>query len=85
MISGWSARLRKLAGYAGAIAVPMVLAVAAFYPPSWHFGLGMTADPAFLASLALCPLCWVVGKAAASIRRALEQVALRQDLRTARR
>lgn len=79
LTAGWSARYSRLAGIAGALAVPVLLLVAALYRSP-----GLGGDAVFFSLLSLCPLCSVVGRAAARGRRWAERNADRLRLTTAR-
>ena len=73
-IVGWCARYSRLAGIAGALAVPLALVVGAFYHGggSWN-GLFHSVPTAFVALLAFGPLCWATGRGAVRLRRWLER------------
>ena len=81
LAAGWSARYSRLAGVAGALAVPILLLVAAFYPTS---GPSLGGDAVFFALLSLCPLGSAVGRLGARTRRWAERFADRPRLTTSR-
>jgi hypothetical protein len=74
--AGWSARYSRLAGVAGALAVPILLLVAAFYP--YYGRLGPHAI--FFSLLSLCPLSSAIGRLGARTRRWAERFVERPRL-----
>jgi hypothetical protein len=76
LAAGWSARYSRLAGIAGALIVPILLLVAAFYPyqPSVSF------DAVFFSLVSLCPLCSAIGRLGARARRWAERFVQRPRL-----
>ena len=70
LAAGWSARYSRLAGAAGALAVPVLLLVAAFYPYS---GPSLGGDAVFFSLLSLCPLGSAIGRLGARTRRWAER------------
>jgi hypothetical protein len=76
LAAGWSARYSRLAGIAGAMAIPVVLLVASFryYPGS------VGGEAVFFSLLSLAPLGSVAGRAAARARRWAERLAARHPL-----
>jgi hypothetical protein len=81
-LAGWSARYSRLAGVAGALAVPVLLLVAAFYP---FYDPGLGADAVFFSLISLCPLGSALGRVAARARRWAERFVDRPRLSTAGR
>jgi hypothetical protein len=79
IVAGWSARYPRLAGIAGAGAVPMILIVSSFYRYPLHLH-GIRGEAILFALLSLCPLCSAVGRRAASVRRWAERFAERPRL-----
>jgi hypothetical protein len=74
LAAGWSARYSRLAAVAGALSVPVLLLVAAFYGP------GLGADAVFFSFVSLCPLCSALGRLGARTRRWAERFADRPRL-----
>src|SRR5215212_4873335 len=70
ILAGWSARYSRLAGVAGALAIPVLLLVAAFYP---FYDPGLRADAVFFSLISLCPLGSALGRVAARARRWAER------------
>jgi hypothetical protein len=70
MLAGWSARYSRLAGVAGALAIPILLLVAAFYPT---YNPGLAFDAIFFSLISLCPLGSALGRVAARARRFAER------------
>jgi hypothetical protein len=77
MLAGWSARYSRLAGVAGALAIPILLLVAAFYP---IYGPGLGSDAVFFSLISLCPLGSALGRIAARARRWAERFVVRPSL-----
>jgi len=75
-VAGWAARHPRLAGIAGATAVPMILLIASLY----SYRGGLRPDTFLLALLSLCPLCATAGRGAAGIRRWVERLLNRSAL-----
>lgn len=69
LAAGWSARYSRLAGVAGALAVPVLLLVSALYPSQ----PALRPDAVFFALLSLCPLGSAVGRLGARTRRWAER------------
>jgi hypothetical protein len=80
LAAGWSARYSRLAGIGGALSIPVLLLVAAFYPV---YSPGLSAGAVFFSLLSLCPLGSVAGRAAARARRWAERVVDRPRLTAA--
>ncbi len=80
-LAGWSARYSRLAGVAGALAIPVLLLVAAFYP---FYSPGLAFDAVFFSLLSLCPLGSALGRVAARARRWAERVVTRPRLTASR-
>ena len=76
-LAGWSARYSRLAGVAGAVTIPVLLLVAAFYP---FYNPGLGADAVFFAMISLCPLGSAMGRVAARARRWAERFVHRPRL-----
>jgi hypothetical protein len=71
-VTGWVARYPRLAAVGGALSVPVVLAVGATY--SYAYSHGTSLDESILLSLlSLGPLCSMVGRGAAKLRRWTER------------
>jgi hypothetical protein len=81
--AGWSARYSRLAGVAGALAVPILLLVAAFYPLR-VYGPGIGRGAVFFSLLSLCPLGSAVGRLGARTRRWAERFVERPRLSASR-
>jgi hypothetical protein len=79
LIAGWAARYPRLAGIAGAAAVPMILVIARLYPV-YGDAHSLGRHLLFYSLLSLCPLFSVAGRAAANARRWLERLADRERL-----
>lgn len=77
MLAGWSARYSRLAGVAGAVAIPILLLVAAFYS---IYQPGLTFEAVFFSLLSLCPLGSALGRVAARARRFAERFVDRPPL-----
>jgi hypothetical protein len=75
-VGSWAARHPRLAGIAGATAVPMILLVASLYGN----GRGLRPDTFLLSLLSLGPLCATAGRGAAAVRRWAEDHLTRQRL-----
>jgi hypothetical protein len=73
-IAGWHARLSRLAGIAGAAALPLVMMILLTY--SRGFGQGETF---VLSLLSAAPLCGYTGRAAAKLRQRMERLAEQQE------
>jgi hypothetical protein len=72
--TGWTARYPRLAAIGGALAVPAVLVAMALYPADFYPSHGPDTDQAvFLSLLSFGPLCSVVGRGAAKLRRWTER------------
>lgn len=72
--TGWAARYPRLAAIGGALAVPAVLLAMALYPRDIFPSHGQDIGGAvFLSLLSLGPLCSVVGRGAAKLRRWTER------------
>jgi hypothetical protein len=74
LLAGWSARYSRLAGVAGALVIPILLLVAAFYP--FH-NPGLGADAVFFSLVSLCPLGSAMARVAARGRRWAERFVTR--------
>ncbi len=70
-VAGWAARQPRLAGIAGAAAVPMILFVSSFYREFPH-PAGIRGEAIFFSLLSLGPLCAAAGEAAGRARRRKE-------------
>jgi hypothetical protein len=71
-VTGWVARYPRLAAVGGALSVPVVLVVGATY--SYAYSDGTSLDESILLSLlSLGPLCSMVGRGAAKLRRWTER------------
>jgi hypothetical protein len=75
LAAGWSARYSRLAGIAGALAVPVLLLVASSYPLYYHPGPALSGEAVFFSVLSLCPLCAATGRLAGRARRWAERFA----------
>jgi len=73
--TGWAARYPRLAAIGGALAVPAVLLAVALYPVGFGFdpSHGPIGEAVLLSLLSLGPLCSVVGRGAAKLRRWTER------------
>jgi hypothetical protein len=73
--TGWAARYPRLAAIGGALAVPAVLLAVALYPVGFGFdpSHGPRDEAVFLSLLSLGPLCSIVGRGAAKLRRWTER------------
>ena len=80
LAAGWSSRYSRLAGIAGALTVPVLLLVAAFYPYQPALGRGAV----FFSLLSLCPLCSATGRLGARARRWAERFVERPRLAASR-
>ena len=78
VVAGWSARYPRLAGIAGAAAVPMILFVSCFYRHAYPHGI--SGEAMLFSLVSLCPLCSTAGRGAASVRRWAERFAERPRL-----
>jgi hypothetical protein len=74
-MAGWCARYPRLAAIAGAFAVPLVLLLASLYAGPGQIRVG---EATFLSLLSLCPLCTVMGRGGAKLRRWMEALAARE-------
>lgn len=85
VVAGWSARHPRLAGIAGAAAVPMILLVSSFYRDyPFHHPEGVRGEAALLALVSLGPLSAAAGRAAAKVRRWTERLTDRERLAASR-
>jgi hypothetical protein len=78
-ITGWSVRVSRLAGIAGALAAPAVLLLASFYT-TYGSGDTLSRHAILFYLLSLCPLGATAGRAAAAVRRWAERLADRERL-----
>jgi hypothetical protein len=70
-VAGWSSRQPRLAGIAGASALPMILFVSSFYREFPH-PAGIRGEAILYSILSLGPLCAAAGEAAGRARRRRE-------------
>jgi hypothetical protein len=79
LFSGWTARLPRLAGKAGALAAPAVVIACLFYNPP-----GLSPQAFFFSLVSLTPLGAAVGRAAATVRHRKERLGEQQQLTASR-
>jgi hypothetical protein len=75
-VTGWVARYPRLAAIGGALTVPIMLCVGALYS---HWNGGGMDEAIFFSLLSLCPLCSLVGRGSAKLRRWAERLADRPE------
>jgi hypothetical protein len=78
--TGWAVNARRLAGVAGAVAVPAVLLISFFYAMVGGPGYWPGVGGLLISLLALCPLGFNVARGAAALRRWAERLVRREHV-----
>jgi hypothetical protein len=80
-VTGWVARYPRLAAVGGALTVPITLCIGAFYSQLYSHSNGSSGmdEAIFFSLLSLGPLCSLVGRGAAKLRRWAERLTDRPE------